>query len=210
MKYKYPRTPHLPWSPGATNDDVHQKSTQVFVGKKVVITEKMDGENTSIYRNDIHARSLDSRFHSSRTWVKSLQAQIGYRIPEGWRICGENLYARHAIAYDNLPAYFMGFSVWDESNTCLSWNDTKTWLAELNIPTPKELFAGIWDEKLIRTLSIDTEHIEGYVVRLEEAFTFGDFKNSVAKWVRTNHVVTEKHLMHTNVVPNKMKGESHE
>jgi hypothetical protein len=46
MKYiKYPRTYHVPWSEGATNDDKINKDMSSFYGKNVVITEKMDGEN---------------------------------------------------------------------------------------------------------------------------------------------------------------------
>ena len=67
---KYPRTPHLPWSPGASSDDVLLIDTQMFMGKPVVISEKMDGENTTLYADRLHARSLDSRHHPSRTWVK--------------------------------------------------------------------------------------------------------------------------------------------
>lgn len=42
---KYPRTYHLPWSPGATDDDRIIKSADVFKDKEVVVTVKMDGEN---------------------------------------------------------------------------------------------------------------------------------------------------------------------
>jgi hypothetical protein len=42
---KYPRTLHLPWSPGLTNDDRQLKSTEHFEGREVVVTVKMDGEN---------------------------------------------------------------------------------------------------------------------------------------------------------------------
>ncbi|MEI8604633.1 RNA ligase family protein [Pseudoalteromonas sp. B160] len=47
MRVKYPRTPHLPWSPGATEDDIHQGNLSCFANKQVVVTEKMDGENTT-------------------------------------------------------------------------------------------------------------------------------------------------------------------
>ena len=40
MYQKYPRTLHLPWSEGATNDDKILKSVEHFEGKQVVITEK--------------------------------------------------------------------------------------------------------------------------------------------------------------------------
>ena len=109
--YKYPRTPHLPWSQGASADDSLLKDSKLFEGQEVVITEKMDGENTTMYPDHIHARSIDSRHHPSRTWVKSLHGSIAHLIPQGWRLCGENLYAQHSIAYEGLKSYFYLFSV---------------------------------------------------------------------------------------------------
>ena len=67
---KYPRTPHLPWSPGASQDDVFSLDARHFEGQTVIITEKMDGENTTLYRDYLHARSVDGRHHPSRNWVK--------------------------------------------------------------------------------------------------------------------------------------------
>ncbi|WDE06750.1 RNA ligase family protein [Thalassomonas viridans] len=205
MKHKYPRTPHLPWSPGATSDDIRHADLSFFRHKQVIVTEKMDGENTSLYTDFSHARSVDSRFHPSRTWVKALQAQIGYLIPQGWRICGENLYARHAIAYQELPSYFMAFSVWNDNNLCLSWQDTKAWFKCLKLDMPKELYAGPWCEKTIREISLDTRNQEGYVVRNSGSFHYREFAENVAKWVRTNHVTTDKHWMHSALVANKLK-----
>lgn len=66
---KYSRTHHLPWSPGLTDDDRVMPSLDAFIGQRVIVTEKMDGENTSMYRDNIHARSLDGRNHSSRNSV---------------------------------------------------------------------------------------------------------------------------------------------
>lgn len=205
MRVKYPRTPHLPWSPGATSDDLRQGDVNNFDGKFVVVTEKMDGENTSLYSDYMHARSVDSRFHPSRTWVKALQAEIGYKIPHGWRICGENLYARHSIAYEDLASYFMAFSVWNEGNECLSWDESKSLFKQLGLTTPKELYMGLWCEKTIRNIALDTDRQEGYVVRVADRFHFSEFAQCVAKWVRKNHVITEQHWMHAEVIPNALK-----
>ena len=87
MRYKYPRTIHLPWSPGVSSDDIRIFDMSHFEGHEVVVTEKMDGENTSIYRDGTHARSIGSRHHLSRDWVKALQGQISYDIPADWRLC---------------------------------------------------------------------------------------------------------------------------
>ena len=46
---KYPRTPHLPWSPGVTGDDIHN-TVKPLEWSEIVITENMDGENTTMRR----------------------------------------------------------------------------------------------------------------------------------------------------------------
>ena len=59
MWTKYPRTPHLPWSPGASDDDVRVADTAMSEGREVVVTEKLDGENTTLYADggaSIHRR----------------------------------------------------------------------------------------------------------------------------------------------------------
>ena len=81
---KYPRTPHLPWSLGASSDDKVLPSVGHFEGRQVIVTEKMDGENTTLYRDHIHARSLDSKGGEDRAWVKQFWASIRGEIPEGW------------------------------------------------------------------------------------------------------------------------------
>ncbi|MCO7224076.1 RNA ligase family protein [Pleionea sp. CnH1-48] len=202
LKFKYPRTPHLPWSPGYTGDDVRCMDVSVFTGKEVIVTEKMDGENTSLYRDANHARSLDSAHHPSRDWIKTFHGAMAYQIPVGWRICGENLYAKHSIGYDALQSYFYGFSVWNEENFCLDWKQTLEWFDLLNIVAPKVLYQGLWDEKQLKKLKVDTECMEGYVVRLAGAFHYREFSASVAKWVRHHHVSTDKHWMHSEVIAN--------
>ena len=203
--YKYPRTPHLPWSPGCNPDDIQLTSTAKFDGMQVIITEKLDGENTSMYREHIHARSLDSQHHPSRTWVKAFHAQIAHHIPSGWRLCGENLYARHSLAYEDLASYFYVFSIWNETNICLSWQDTQGWAEQLGLELPLVLYEGLWNEELVKNLSLDLTTQEGYVVRTRDTFAYTDFERNMAKWVRADHVQTDQHWMHAKVTPNKLK-----
>lgn len=202
--YKYPRTFHLPWSETITSDDKVLSDISCFVGSEVVVTEKMDGENTSMYQCKIHARSIDSKAHShsSRDWVKNLWNEIRYSIPTGWRICGENLYAKHSIGYKDLKSYFYGFSIWNEENICLSWDNTVEWFELLGIVSVPVLYRGIFDEEKLRQLSVDKEKQEGYVVRFSNSFRYEDFSKSVAKFVRFNHVTTSKHWMYSKVEKN--------
>ncbi|KAB1145945.1 AAA family ATPase [Streptomyces luteolifulvus] len=202
MRTHYPRTRHLPWSPGATADDLRVTDLSGLRGREVVVTEKLDGENTTLYADGLHARSLDSAHHPSRTWVKALQARIGHAVPEGWRVCGENLYARHSIAYDALESWFYGFSVWDGDGRCLDWDRTVAFLRGLGIPVPRVLWRGVFDERALRALRLDPGRHEGYVVRIVDEFGAQEFGERVAKWVRAGHVRTDTHWMHAAVVEN--------
>lgn len=207
VKYvKYPRTYHLPWSQPGRKDDKYLRGLSHFEGKRIVVTEKMDGENTSIYRDHIHARSIDSKSHPSRNWVKGLYGKIAWELPEGWRICGENLYAKHTVSYDNLESYFLAFSMWNEKNICLSWRETLEYLDILELKSVPVIYDGIFDEKYLRELSkkFDGLEKEGYVVRLAEEFTYGNFRNSVAKFVGSGFILPHGHWMRNKLIPNKL------
>lgn len=208
MYQKYPRTPHLPSSPGATDDDKVLDSLECFIGKEVVVTEKLDGENSSLYVNHSHARSLDSQMHPSRSWLRQMHASFKHEIPEGWRICGENLYAKHSIHYSNLPSYFFVFGIYNDKNICLSWDDTKEWCSLMDLCTVPELYRGIWNEEYIKSLwkglSVFGGEGEGYVVRVVEAFHYDEFWTHVAKHVREGHVTTSAHWMQEKVIQNKL------
>ena len=203
-KYKYPRTLHLPWSLGAMNDDRICESTDHFVGKEVIVTEKMDGENTSIYKDFFHARSITGNMHPTRNRVKQLQSKLHYDLRDHIRICGENCYAKHSISYSSLPAYFLAFSVW-ENDLCFSWDETLEWCELLDVKHVPVLYRGIYDEDLIKTLYVENREpdlMEGYVVRLASSFSYDKFSESVAKFVRANHVQCDEHWMNQEVVPN--------
>ena len=206
MKIKYPRTFHLPFSESLTADDKRLKDCSIFQGKSVVVTEKMDVENNTMYCNAIHARSLDSRNHTSRSWVKQLHASICKDIPSGWRICGENLFAKHSIEYDELDSYFYVFSIWNENNDCLSWCDTIEYCSMLGLKIVPTI--GKWsmfDEKENRGIKVDSSKSEGYVLRNDQSFHYSDFSKNVAKFVRSGHVQSDSHWMHSQVVKNCLK-----
>lgn len=205
---KYPRTHHLAFSPGVHSDDRVISNMSSFEGKRVIVTMKMDGENTTLYPDYMHARSIDGRSHPSRDWVKNFWAQIAHDIPEDIRICGENLFAEHSIHYDDLDTYFLGFSVWNDKNECLSWDETQEWFSLLEIQSVPTLYDGIFDEKEIKNIakSLNPENNEGFVLRVAEKFSYSDFKTHVAKYVRSGHVQTNKHWMFgQQIKPNGLK-----
>lgn len=201
IKYvKYPRTYHLPFSEGFVKDDRVLTSTDHFDGKEVVVTVKMDGENTTMYNDHIHARSLDACRDASRSWVKGFHSKIAFEIPEGWRICGENMYAAHSIHYNNLKSFFYGFSIWNGQNTCLSWDESVEWFSLLGIVPVPVLYRGIWNLDIMKNMykpEFEGGKCEGFVVRLVDAFHYRNFKTSVAKYVRKDHITTDDHWRRT-------------
>lgn len=203
---KYPRTHHAPWS-NPTKDDRMISDTSQFNNIEVVVTEKLDGENTSIYSDFIHARSLGGVSGEDHSFVKIIQARIGSELPKYWRICGENVYAEHSITYNNLESYFYMFSIWDEHNNCLSWDDTLEWAQLLNVETVPILYRGIYDENKIKSLWTPekADKMEGYVIRTTSNFPFTEFRKWVMKFVRPSHVTTETHWRHKQIIPNKLK-----
>lgn len=204
---KYPRTYHLPWSPGITKDDRVARDLGGLEGNKVICTLKYDGENTTMYRDYLHARSIEYERHPSRSVVKNLHASICNDIPSGWRICGENVFAKHSIHYKNLSSYFFVFSIWNDKNTCLSWKDTIEYCGVLGLDTVPVLYEGVFNETTIKTIYKDNyldNEMEGYVVRVAREFNYAEFRNVVYKYVRKNHVQSQHNWKFQQVVPNEI------
>jgi hypothetical protein len=199
---------HYHGSPGMTSDDKLIKDMLAFEGQEVVITEKMDGENSTLYHDFYHAKSIDSKHHPSRDWLKRFHAEIGYNIPVGYRICGENMFAQHSISYDNLESFFYGFSMWsNDPNVCLNWDYTIDMFELIGITPVPLLYRGIYDEAVLLDLvkGLDKTKQEGLVMRVAGSFPMEAFSKKVCKWVRADHVQTDQHWMHAEVKPNRLK-----
>lgn len=206
---KYARTLHFSWSHPASDDKI-LPNVSCFHGKEVVVSEKIDGENSTLYNDHYHARSLTSSHHPSRTWIKNFHSQIRHNIPANLRICGENVYAKHTIFYNELTTYFYVFSIW-EDNICLSWNETLEWCELLGLETAPVLYQGMWNETKIKECwtgkSLLGGKQEGYVVRITDRFNYEDFGTNVAKYVNSEfkQAFAEHHWSQYDVVPNLLK-----
>jgi hypothetical protein len=208
---KYPHTPHLPWSPGFDKqEDMILASTGHWEGTEVVITEKMDGEGTSIYRDNFHARSTSYAPHPSRSRMRAIWGSVRHEIPLNWRICGENVSARHSIGYTDLPSYFLVFSVWDR-RTALAWDDTVEWCQLLGLDTVPVLWRDTWSHAKCYeiTCGLDLDRHEGIVVRPAGGFEWEAIASQwgpLGKWVRRGHVTTDEHWMKRPVEWNGLRG----
>lgn len=204
-RYKYPRTPHLPFS-NPSDDDLVLRNDSNFHSKRVVVTTKMDGENMTVYPDGFcHTRSIDSQHKPYQSWMINFIQTWAYQLPEHYRVCGEYLYAQHSIYYDDLPSYFLVFSVW-KKDKCLSWDDTINFCASFNLQTVPVLYEGLYNSNLIQQLAkeIVLSQQEGIVVRNSNSFL--NFQENVAKFVRPNHIQTTKNW-YRNIVVNRLDNE---
>lgn len=221
-RWKYPRTNHFPMSPGADKSDKVMENTDAFGSprppcktnekKDVVVTLKMDGENTTLYHDYWHARSMSQNQHLSRNWIAAFHAQIQHLIPPEIRICGENLYARHSIHYKNLNAYFQVFGIW-EGERCWAWEDVKQFCLDLKVETVPVVSEGKWQGETAMYWMFDSylgsgyegDEVEGLVVRIADEIPLDKWPTSVGKFVRKNHITTDQHWMTKPVVKNSLK-----
>lgn len=204
---KYPRTYHVPWSPGTTSDDKKLSGDwfENYKGKEVVITEKLDGENNAINHYDVFARSHGAPTRSPWTrniWDKDgLLWQIKEKIAENEVVYGENLFGEHSIKYNKLQNYWHIFAV-TNGDVWYSWDDVCMVADILKQPHVPELWRGILESeeqlseliyKFVHEPSTYGVEKEGCVIRLADEFPFDDFSKCVCKWVRPNHVQTGEH-----------------
>ena len=218
-KLKAPRIFHLPWSEVLSKDDKFIRSTNIFKDKEVIVTLKLDGENTSLYNNGtFHAKSLDSKAHESRDWLHAWWRErlytdnylLAYNMYKDLRLVGENMKGLHTIEYNNLESLFLLHSAWN-GTTCLSWEDTINIALLLNIRLVPVLYKGVYDELAIRKLdkleTYDNDLVEGYVIRSVGEFDYTDSINNVAKFVSNRFQIKSDHWSKGKITFNKTRYE---
>ena len=214
--HKYPRTYHFPLSPGTTSDDRIAKSFDCLLHEPIVITEKLDGENTCLNQYGVFARSHAAPTRNPwagylwDTW-NELHRQLG-----NLELFGESLYAVHSLVYNNLESYFYLFAI-REGERWLSWEEVEFYAALLQFPTvpvlyksrivelpeelnthPKEKLTSLIEQMVQQPSALSNPELgfvqrEGIIARVAREFPDEAFAQCVYKWVRKNHVKTDQH-----------------
>lgn len=200
---KYNRTYHLDFSPGATNDDRIADSVDSLIGIPIIITEKLDGENTGMTNDGVYARS-HAAFTTS-PWSREVRQlhtlKIEGNLEENVFIFGENMEGIHSIEYTDIDSYFYMFGVRD-NDIWLSWDKVEEYSYLLDIPTVPILYSGIINSKkelteIVKRIMSEPSELggekEGVVIRKYGQFHNDDFANYLQKWVRRDHVTTDEH-----------------
>lgn len=210
----YQHTWHWPTSLTKHRDDHYHRDPAFFVGRDVVITEKMDGGLTQFAGSKVYARS--SSMPTSAGWfdyVKSVTLPKLYALPPHLMPIGEDLYGVHSIEYDALPDTFFLFHVLDRhadnigtENTAgdefWAWNAVEVFADMYGLRTVPVRFKGRFDSMDAITNWFMAEigkpsaygpSCEGFVMRSADHFAFEDFCTNMCKFVRANHVQTDEH-----------------
>ncbi len=197
---KYPRTYHFPFSPGTTQDDKISADWMTITQHALVVTEKLDGENTCLKKSGVFARS-----HSAPTrnpWAQNtwpIWDRIQHDLDD-LEIFGENLYGIHSIEYSQLSAYFYVFGI-RSGMQWLSWAEVQQWCFLMDLPVVPVFQTGVFTPAGLQTKILEGMKApsalggirEGFVVRTEASFMEDDFGQNVLKYVRANHVQTDEH-----------------
>ncbi len=212
LSRKYGRTFHYPFSPGTTSDDRinHEYWKDMTAIKKVVHTEKLDGENTCLNQYGVFARS-----HAAPTrhpWANYLKERWHFIKNDlgDLEIFGENLYAIHSIRYENMEHHFYVFGV-RVLDKWLAWEEVQFYATLLDFPTVPELkivepltqnvfekiaLAIVKQPSTFDSYDVHTQvpcRMEGIVSRNTDSFAVNDFKKNIFKYVRKDHVKTDEH-----------------
>ena len=140
---KFPRTPHITGSRIQRGDeDLNVVAREALQGLPVVIEEKLDGSNSGVSFDEQGSLILQSRghiltggprerqFNLFKRWASHHTTTLRHILGHRYVMYGEWVYARHTIAYDQLPHFFLEFDVWDrEKAEFLSTDRRKTLFA---------------------------------------------------------------------------------
>ncbi len=155
---KYPRTCHIEGSKLQKGDeDLSQTRFSAIKNRYIVIEEKVDGANCAISFIDgkLHLQSRghflvggynERHYNLLKTWANQNSYLLFNALSNRYIMYGEWLYAKHKIFYDNLPAYFLEFDIYDkEKGVFLDTNSRKQITKDLPIFSVPVLAKGKFD-----------------------------------------------------------------
>ncbi len=124
---KYPRTPHLFGSRG-TSDDKHLGATAseaLLRDESLIVEEKLDGTNVGLHfttsghlalqcRGHLITEGMHPQYDLFKQWANVKRGVLETALADRYLLFGEWLYARHSVAYTQLPHYFFEFDIYDK------------------------------------------------------------------------------------------------
>ncbi len=219
--HKFPHTPHLLWlGDGAPRDDKILTPPQAveFLSGEVIVEEKIDGANLGLSIGPdgrIRAQSRGNYLAPGRShaqwsplwpWLAERRAGLEEGLRGGLMLFGEWCYARHTVAYDALPDWFLGFDIFEPA-TGKFWSVARRneWLRHRGVAPIPEVKRGRLQMKQVPTLlgtsAVGHVPMEGIYLRREH----GGWLQTRAKVVSAVFKQQiEEHWTRRAVSPNKL------
>jgi len=184
--FRFPHTPHLAWLGGgsAREDKVFSPAERsAFLEKPVVIEEKVDGANIGISVSPSGEIRVQNRgqyiqlpspgqFGRLPSWLAVNAENLIEALGQNLILFGEWCTARHTVAYEELPDWFIAFDIYDREEDFFWTTERRDELAALlEIPVVPKLFQGHASLDEIKVLVLNeasrlgTSQLEGVVVR---------------------------------------------
>ena len=199
---KYPRTPYWPSSPAVASDGRYVETPGALIGAEVVITEKLDGQCALLHRGMAYARSTSST--AGTPWLAMARKRHAWKTARlDCLIYAEDIYGVHSIEYDPVTEdrtlYVFALR---RMNAFASFDETVELARKLDIAAVPTLWRGKLRSveqanRIVARLHAEPSELgperEGVVLRLARGFAAEEFKHSIAKSVRKNHVQTDRH-----------------
>ena len=155
-----------------------------FLGGSVVVEEKVDGANLGLSvgpEGRIRAQSRGNYLAPGRShaqwnllwpWLAKREQTLAASLGDKQMLFGEWCYARHSIAYDALPDWFLAFDVFEPATGTFWSSDRRNALAaELGIVTVPEVLRGRLTLRklpdLIGESALGAARMEGIYLRRE-------------------------------------------
>ena len=220
--HKFPRTRHIFNVGGATVDDriLDTGECDTFMKEDdVFIAEKVDGAQLGIsidenYKIMIQNRShyVNSKSHSQfeklDKWVIDHKEALFQILDQDTILFGEWLYAKHSIAYNNLPDYFMAFDLYNKKKK-LFYNRDKLVeaLKDTNVHYVREMYRGKIKDKnhLLKMIEQNSDYTDGRVEGIYLKIFENDYVKARCKLVRNDFICGNEHWTKHTIERNKLK-----
>ncbi len=199
--YRFPHIPHLAWlGKDAPREDkvLAPREVAMLLSSEVVVEEKLDGANLGVSLDDTGGLQLQNRgqyigrpfggqFSRAGAWLGHHEATLIHAIGSDLILFGEWCAARHTIAYDTLPDWFIVFDIYQRSiGRFWSVDRRNAWAADVGLPcVPVLARRRVTADELIAIVTSASSQfgarpLEGLMIRQDNA----EFLQQRAKLVR--------------------------
>lgn len=218
--FRFPHTPHIEWlGKGEPRGDKLMLPHQVeeVLDAFLTVEEKVDGANVGFSldatgklraqnRGAWTERDAGGQFKHLWSWAKRHEQNLEEALGQNLTLFGEWCYARHSLAYDALPEWFIGFDIYNRNEKRFySVKKRNELMKSLGIEIIKPLATGCFSMADLKELLEKPSHygsnqLEGIYLRQDS----GLWLKQRAKLVRSDFTQTiDQHWSKKALIPNR-------